>query len=151
MLEVEGEMEDIRKLFREVACGEVDPTHEEYVNQLMSNGSQITKKGLRRLIEKIGQVNLSEEELSRIFAEIDVNRNGKIDIDEFMDCIYNAENKKDKQSHDAVFRIRKAHAKLNVKELQLIFDTLPLSFKPSFSQVELEQRNRNTPCSKLMP
>ena len=117
----------------------------------MSNGSQITKKGLRRLIEKIGQVNLSEEELSRIFAEIDVNRNGKIDIDEFMDCIYNAENKKDKQSHDAVFRIRKAHAKLNVKELQLIFDTLPLSFKPSFSQVEFEQRNRNTPCSKLMP
>jgi DUF438 domain-containing protein len=89
--------------------------------------------------------------LSRIFAEIDVNRNGKIDVDEFMDYIYNAENKKDKQSLEAVFRIRKAHAKLNVKELQLIFDTLPFSFKSSFSQVELEQRNRNTPCSKLIP
>jgi len=68
-----------------------------------------------------------------------------------MNFIYNAENNKDKQSQDAVYRIRKAHARLNVKELQLIFGALPLSFKPSFSQVELEQRNRNAPCSKLMP
>jgi hypothetical protein len=39
ILEVEGEMELIRKLYREVASGEQDLTQEEYVNQLMTNGT----------------------------------------------------------------------------------------------------------------
>jgi hypothetical protein len=39
ILEVEGEMEHIRKLYREVASGEQDLTQEEYVNQLMTNGT----------------------------------------------------------------------------------------------------------------
>lgn len=39
LLDVEGEMEDIRRLYREVACSEADPTHDEYVAQLVSNGS----------------------------------------------------------------------------------------------------------------
>lgn len=68
-----------------------------------------------------------------MFTEMDVNRNGKVDIDEFMNYIYNTGPEKDKQNSDAVFRIRKAHAKINVRELQFMFDTLPLSFKPSFS------------------
>ena len=32
-----------------------------------------------------------------------------------------------------------------------MFDNIPLSFKPSFSQVEMEKRNKNTPASQLLP
>ena len=33
----------------------------------------------------------------------------------------------------------------------MMFDCMPLSFKPSFSQLEIEGRNKHTPASPLLP
>lgn len=64
---------------------------------------------------------------------MDDNKNGRIDIDEFMKYLYTTGMNKDDKQAESVFRIRKAHARLNVKDLQMMFDAMPLSFKPSFS------------------
>ena len=53
LLEMEGELEDIRKIYRDVANEEMDPAHGDYVMSLVKE-SQLTKQGLRKLIVKIG-------------------------------------------------------------------------------------------------
>jgi hypothetical protein len=65
-----------------------------------------------------------------------------------MDFLYNPADK----VNDSVFKIRKAHARLNVKDLQMMFDAMPFkSFKPSFSQNEIENCGRLQPTSDLVP
>jgi Ca2+-binding EF-hand superfamily protein len=54
-------------------------------------GSQLSKLGLKKLITKCFNVSLADEELNKLFIEMDLNKNGKIDIDEFMNFLVNSE------------------------------------------------------------
>lgn len=93
LLEVEGQLEDIRKMFREVAMADADPLNDDALTTMVQNGSQLSRKGLRKLLEKIGVQNITNEDIDRIFAEIDGNKNNKIDIDEFMKYMYGTDAK----------------------------------------------------------
>lgn len=66
---------------------------------------------------------------------MDDDKNGTIDIDEFMAFINVADKVKAKniEARDAVFNIRKARLKLNSLDLLQMFQRMPLSFLPSFS------------------
>lgn len=85
------------------------------------------------MLDKIGATDLSMLEIERIFKQIDINKNNKIEIDEFMNFMYNPG--EDPVVSEAVFKIRKAHKKINAKTLMMMFDAMPTSFKPSFTQV----------------
>ena len=66
---------------------------------------------------------------------MDDDKNGTIDIDEFIAFINVADKVKAKniEARDAVFNIRKARLKLNSLDLLQMFQRMPLSFLPSFS------------------
>lgn len=149
LCEVESELEDIRTMFREAACAQANQSKDQFVEALVTNGSSLGKKGLNLLLERIGVKDLTPQEVERIFSQIDRNRNGKIEVDEFMHFIYDSSD--DPVASDAVFKIRKAHAKINTKTLMMMFDAMPNNFKPSFSQVQLEHRQKSQPASTLVP
>ena len=51
---------------------------------MLNNNQFITKDGLKRLIVKSGYKEITDEELNSIFLEMDVDKNGTVDIDEFI-------------------------------------------------------------------
>ncbi len=95
----------------------------------------MTKDGLKSLIIKAGHKEVTDAEIDAIFVEMDSDKNGTIDIDEFIAFIQVADRVKAKnlQARDAVFNIRKARLKLNSLDLLEMFLRMPLSFLPSFS------------------
>ena len=78
--------------------------------------------------------------MDSIFVEMDSDQNGVLDIDEFMAFVMIADRVKTKNSlaRDAVFNIRKSRLKLNSLDLFKMFNKMPPSFLPSFSQKEIE-------------
>jgi Ca2+-binding EF-hand superfamily protein len=74
----------------------------------------LSKLGLKKLITKCFNVSIAEEDLEKLFIEMDFNKNGKIDIDEFMNFLVNPDQKiKDTAILNSFFQIRKKHAKIN--------------------------------------
>ena len=59
-----------------------DPTDNRI--DLLNSNQFITKDGLKRLIVKSGYKEITDEELNSIFIEMDSDKNGTIDIDEFI-------------------------------------------------------------------
>lgn len=96
---------------------------------------------------KAGYKEISGDELDSIFTEMDADKNGTIDIDEFIAFIQVADRVKTKntQARDAVFSIRKARLKLNSLDLFEMFLKMPLSFLPSFSMREIENKKHHLP------
>lgn len=68
---------------------------------------------MRRLLERVGVENVTNDDIDSVFAQIDTNKNNKIDVDEFMGYMYGTE----AEEKDVVFRIRKAHLKINLQGL----------------------------------
>lgn len=85
-------MDDYRRMYREVAIEESDQPSSDYVTALI-RGSQLSKVGLKKLITKCFNVSLADQDLDKLFSEMDVSKNGKIDIDEFMQMLVNPEQK----------------------------------------------------------
>ena len=140
-------MEDLRRLFKEQIAEGVasDPTENRI--DLLNNNQFITKDGLKSLIVKSGYKSISNAEIDSIFIEMDSDKDGTIDIDEFIAFIQVADRVKTKntQARDAVFNIRKARLKLNSIDLFEMFLKMPLSFLPSYSMREIEHKKRNLP------
>ena len=105
------------------------------------------------MIVVAGYAEVTDQEIDSIFTEMDENKNGYIDIDEFMTYIQIADKvkAKDPKSKDAVFNIRKARLKLNALDLFEMFYSLPASFLPSFTQHELEKRRQHLPSEVIEP
>jgi len=147
ILDFEDQMEDLRRLFKEQLAEGVawDPSDTQPL--LLSKNQFIARDGLKSLIVKAGHKEVTEAEIEAIFVEMDTNKSGSIDIDEFIAFIQVAHKvrTKDSMSRDAVFNIRKARLKLNSLDLLDMFLRLPMSFLPSFSTVHLEQRKKHLP------
>jgi len=96
---------------------------------------------------KAGHKTVTQAEIEAIFAEMDSDKNGTIDIDEFMAFVQVADRVKTKNqlARDSVFNIRKARLKLNSIDLLEMFVRMPLSFLPSFSMQEIEHRKNHLP------
>ena len=76
-------MEDLRRLFKEqieegVAADPSDPS------DVASGNLFIAKGGLKSLIIKAGHREVTDQEIDSIFLEIDADKSGTFDIDEFM-------------------------------------------------------------------
>lgn len=114
---------------------------------LLNKNQFIAKDGLRNLIIKAGHKKVTQEEIDSIFQEMDSDQNGLLDIDEFMAFVQVADRVKTKNqpARDAVFNIRKARLKLNSLDMLELFMGMPLSFLPSFSMKELENRKSHLP------
>mmetsp|Transcript_24323 Transcript_24323/g.32584 ORF Transcript_24323/g.32584 Transcript_24323/m.32584 type:complete len:115 (+) Transcript_24323:1721-2065(+) len=82
---------------------------------------------------------------------MDADKNGTIDVDEFIAFTQVADRvrTKDPRSRDAVFNIRKARLKLNSLDLLDMFMRMPLSFLPSYSMQEIEQRKNHLPIHSI--
>ena len=82
---------------------------------------------------------------------MDTDKNGTIDIDEFIAFMQVADRVRTKnlQARDVVFNIRKARLKLNSLDLLDMFMRMPLSFLPSFSMQEIEQRRNHLPIQSV--
>lgn len=136
-------MEDLRRLFKEqiaegVGVNPQSPEDQDY--NMLNNNQFVDKTGMRSLIVKAGYKEVSDGELDAIFLEMDSDKNGTIDIDEFMAFAHVADRIKTKntQARDAIFNIRKARLRLNSLDLLQMFQVMPISFLPSFSMGELE-------------
>jgi hypothetical protein len=70
-----------------------------------------------------------------------------------MAFIYSADKVQTKtaSSRDTVYHIRSKSLKLNQLDILKLFNSMPASFHPSFSQKELEKRRKNLPSSSLLP
>ena len=113
----------------------------------MNKNQFITKKGVKNLVVASGHKNVTDEEVDAIFTEMDTDKNGTIDIDEFIAFVQVADRVRTKNplSRDAVFNIRKARLKLNSLDLLEMFVRMPLSFLPAQSMQEIEGRKNNLP------
>ena len=140
-------MEDLRRLFKEQIAEGVAAYPGDNQIDLLNKNQFVTKDGLRSLIIKAGHKEVTDAEIDAIFIEMDSDKNGTIDIDEFIAFIQVADRIKAKnlQARDAVFNIRKARLKLNSLDLLEMFLAMPLSFLPSFSMQEIEQRKHHLP------
>jgi len=100
---------------------------------------------------KAGHKTVTDAEIDAIFGEMDSDKSGTIDIDEFIAFMQVADRvrTKDPQARDAVFNIRKARLKLNSLDLLEMFMRMPFSFLPSFSMQELEQRRSHLPVHSI--
>ena len=140
-------MEDLRRLFKEQIAEGVasDPTENQL--DLLNKNQYITKDGLQSLIVKAGHKEVTKAEIDAIFLEMDADKSGTIDVDEFIAFVQVADKVKAKnlEARDAVFNIRKARLKLNSLDLLEMFMRMPLSFLPSFSMQEIEQRKNHLP------
>ena len=147
ILDFEGQMEDLRRLFKEQIAEGVaaDPTENQL--DLLNKNQYITKDGLQSLIVKSGHKEVTKAEIDAIFLEMDSDKSGTIDVDEFIAFVQVADKVKAKnlEARDAVFNIRKARLKLNSLDLLEMFMRMPLSFLPSFSMQEIEQRKNHLP------
>ena len=113
----------------------------------MNKNQFITKKGLKNLIISSGHKSVTDEEVDAIFVEMDKDKSGTVDIDEFIAFVQVADRVRTKNplSRDAVFNIRKARLKLNSLDLLEMFIRMPLSFLPSISMQEIESRKNHLP------
>lgn len=59
---------------------------------------------------------MQDYEIDELFRDIDRDRSGFINVDEFMAYMYTGEGIKT-GSRDTLFRIRKAHRKLNAEDV----------------------------------
>ena len=82
---------------------------------------------------------------------MDADKSGTIDVDEFIAFTQVADRirTKDPRARDAVFHIRKNRLKLNSLDLLDMFLRMPLSFLPSFSMQEIEQRKNHLPIHSI--
>ena len=82
---------------------------------------------------------------------MDADKSGTIDVDEFIAFTQVADRvrTKDPRARDAVFSIRKARIKLNSIDLLDMFMRMPLSFLPSFSMQEIENRKNRLPIHSI--
>ena len=147
ILDAEGEMEGLRKMFKaQVQLGlTADP---EQPQRLLQG---LDKDAVRALIVRAGHKEVSDQEIDAIFKEMDADSSGLVDIDEFMTFVLVADKlqTKDPKARDAVFNIRKAHLKLNAADLLEMFSELPPSFVPSFSQHQMENRGTGLPAESV--
>ena len=84
---------------------------------------------------------------------MDANDNKEVDIDEVMAFLYLADKVSTKKTstRDTVFHIRSAVLNLNVLDIMALFQQIPGTFQPSFSQKELEKAGKYLPSSTLLP
>lgn len=118
LLQIDDNMEDIRSLFEHyssVASGEFD------------DRKVLNKEGLKKLVVSSGHEGIADAEIDALFADIDTNKSGLIDVDEFMAFMYVGD-KIDVKSRSIILEIRKAHMRLNAKS---VIDMLRLA--PSFT------------------
>ena len=84
ILDFEDQMEDLRRLFKEQIAEGVASDPRDNQLDLLNRNQFVTKDGLRSLIIKAGHKAVTDTEIDAIFVEMDSDKNGTIDIDEFI-------------------------------------------------------------------
>lgn len=95
---------------------------------------------------------LSIEELVELMHEIDVDRNGHLDIDEFVALMTSTGDEmhfQNAQAKNTLLSIKRAR-KLNPLDFFKSFKSMPQSFVPSFISERWAKR-KNLPSSVFMP
>lgn len=141
LLSIDDSLEDMRSLF------------EHYCDrgQAEFDGKRMMKlDGLKRLIVSTGHTEVTDEEVAALFADIDTNQGGEIDVDEFMAYMY-AGDKIDAKSRNTILAIRKAHMRLNTKGVIDMLRLAPAFTTCSITQKFLEKEQVCRPSSNLIP
>lgn len=140
-MQIDDNLEDIRCLF-ERFC---DSSSAEFDDRRM-----LREEGLRKLIVSSGYSEVSDEEVSALFADIDTNKSGEIDVDEFMAYMYVGD-KIDVKSRSTILAIRKAHMRLNSKGVIDMLRLAPAFTTCSITQKFLEKEQVSRPSLHLIP
>ena len=108
LLSADDSMEDLRKMFEQFAArqGAVGS----------SRGGELNHSQLKQLIIKTGYAKVSDHEVDQLFRDIDKDHSGFINASEFMAYMYTGDSIKT-GSRDTLFRIRKAHKKMNANDV----------------------------------
>lgn len=95
-------------------------------------------------------VNVSRQEIVRLFMEFDINGDMQIDIDEFVSIMsFGDEIQFNEQENVATYMKIKQARKINVLDFAKIFNNLPQSFVPSFYAEKWQGQRKNLPSSGL--
>jgi len=113
----------------------------------------LNERQLKQLVIKIGYAEITDEEVLDMFDEMDADDSKEVDIDEVMAFLYLADRIKTKKTstRDTVFTIRSSILNLNHSTLMDIFQQMPATCTPSFTQKELEKLVKHLPSSALLP
>lgn len=126
---MEDQMEDLRLLFKEELARAGNA----------SNSFTINKTQLKELIVTAGYEEVTDEEVESLFKEIDLDKSGTIDVDEFMAFIYTGDRLNiNAMSKDTVMKVRKNHAKINSLDVFDMFRRMPNSFHPASTKQLVE-------------
>ena len=122
----------------------------EFKKADINNDRQLAPNELNQVLINLG-IDLKREELQALVKEIDVNKNGKIDIDEFIDFMSNSDEHDfaDPLANTAVLNIKK-YKKLSPFDLYNCFKLMPQNFMLSFTR-ELNRIRENLPSSTIKP
>ena len=122
----------------------------EFKKADINNDRQLGAPQLNQVLINLG-IELKPEELNAIFKTIDTDRNGKIDIDEFIDFMSNTGDTEqfDPTTSSAIMNIKK-YKKLSPFDLYNCFKLMPQSFTLSFTR-DLNRVRENLPSSTMKP
>ena len=134
-------MEDMRSLFEHYSsCSQGE----------FESRKALNKEGLKKLLVSSGYAAITDEEIDTLFADIDTNQSGLVDIDEFMAFMYVGD-KIDVRSRTLILEIRKAHMRLNARSVIDMLRLAPRFVTCSITQKSLEKEQTFRPSYGLLP
>ncbi|CAK68317.1 unnamed protein product (macronuclear) [Paramecium tetraurelia] len=133
LLQADDLLEDLRREFRQVCNPTTRMLSKEQVSQVFQNMGVLIKN----------------EELTDLFVEIDEDKSGSIDIDEFIYFIQKNQSGMSAKASAAVMNI-KGSRRISLHDLKEIFLQLPQNFIMSFVRGQ-NKKLQNLPSSQLKP
>ncbi|CAD8210763.1 unnamed protein product [Paramecium octaurelia] len=133
LLQADDLLEDLRREFRQVC----NPTTR-----------MLSKEQVSQVFQNMG-VQIKNEELEDLFIEIDEDKSGSIDIDEFIYFIQKNQSGMSAKASAAVMNI-KGSRRISLHDLKEIFLTLPQNFIMSFVRSQ-NKKLQNLPSQQLKP
>ncbi|CAD8122209.1 unnamed protein product [Paramecium sonneborni] len=133
LLQADDLLEDLRREFRQVC----NPTTR-----------MLSKEQVSQVFQNMG-VSIKNEELTDLFVEIDEDKSGSIDIDEFIYFIQKNQSGMSAKASAAVMNI-KGSRRISLHDLKEIFLSLPQNFIMSFVRGQ-NKKLQNLPSSQLKP
>ncbi|CAD8196479.1 unnamed protein product [Paramecium pentaurelia] len=133
LLQADDLLEDLRREFRQVC----NPTTR-----------MLSKEQVSQVFQNMG-VQIKNEELEDLFIEIDEDKSGSIDIDEFIYFIQKNQSGMSAKASAAVMNI-KGSRRISLHDLKEIFLTLPQNFIMSFIRSQ-NKKLQNLPSQQLKP